>query len=95
MDSSKLARAAELEAQARSLREAAYNERPLPDFWRVGQKARFIRDQDFGFQKGTIATIIEVKDAGKPASEYQVFLTSNDSGRTRFWTTPDEVELVI
>lgn len=94
MDLEKLARAAELEAEASQLRAAVFRGRPLPDFWRVGQKVRFVKSQEYGFQSGDVAEIVDVKDPEIPANKYQVFWTSTDIKTHRYWTTPDEVELV-
>lgn len=94
MDEEKLARADALEAEAERLRDEAFSERPLPNYWRVGQKVRYIKKQEFGFVLGAIATIIKVRDPDIPAAEYNVFWTTNDGAHGRYWTTPDEVELV-
>lgn len=94
MDRPKLDRAAQLEAEARQLRKQAYDERPLPAHWEVGQKVRTLADKEWAWNAGDVMTIVELRDRGKPASEYQVFWTAHASGKGRYWTTPDEVELV-
>jgi len=91
---SKLAEAMELEAKAARLRKEAFDERPLPDFWRVGQKVRFLDAKEWAWNAGTVATVVEVRDRSVPAKDYQVFWTSTRPGEHKFWTTPDEVELV-
>lgn len=88
MDEKKLARAAQLEAEASRLRQEAFDERPLPKKWRVGQKVRYLRDEEWAWCKGAIAAIIEVRDQ-------TVFYTSFDGGKThRLYTTPSDVELI-
>jgi hypothetical protein len=94
MDSEKLNRAAQLEAEARDLRRQAHAERPLPDFWRVGQKVRTLADKAWAWKAGDVMTITELRDEGTPALDYQVFWTAHAREFGRFWTTPDEVELV-
>lgn len=101
MDSEKLRRASELEAEAVALRKAAFAERPLPDHWRVGDRIRYIRDKEYCCDAGALGVVVDVSPdcAEKRASEYQVFWTCPDSwaktlgGGSKFWTTPDEVEL--
>ena len=70
--------------------------RKLPDKWEVGQRVRFIRDMEWACDKGSEATINEIRyeDKGKSACEYQVFWTSPDDREATWWTTPDDVELV-
>lgn len=92
MDADKLARAAALEAEAAALRRNAFDMRPLPDFWRVGQKVRTLNHKEFAWDAGAVMTVIEVREPHVPASKYQVFFTSGGYGR--YWTTPAEVELV-
>jgi hypothetical protein len=97
VDQAKLDRAAALEAEAAKLRREAFDQRPLPDHWRVGQTVRYLNNQDWAWSAGGIAKIVEIgKDyVGQPAREYAVFWTSSDNGKThRFWTTPSDVELV-
>lgn len=94
-DMARIERARELEAEARQLRKEA--NRKLPDFWRVGQKVRYIRSSEWAFDKGDIAIVTEIREEcrNRPANEYQVFFTRplciSDG---RFWTTPDDVELI-
>ena len=98
MDQTKLKRACELETEAGRLRREAFEERPLPDKWCVGQTVRYLNNQDWAWSKGGTAKIVEIDKAylDRPASEYAVFWTSADDGKThRFWTTPSDVELVI
>lgn len=90
----KNAEAKSLEERARQLRKEAFDERPLPDFWRKGQKVRFLHEKEWAWGAGAVAEVIEVRDGSIPADKYQVFWASQDKGKTRFWTTPDEVELV-
>jgi hypothetical protein len=94
MNMKKIAEAARLEDKAARLREEAFNERPLPDFWRVGQTVRLIRSIEFGYDAGQTAQVVEVRDPTIPASEYQVFWISQRPKQERFWTTPADVELV-
>lgn len=97
MDADKLKRAAELRAEADQLEEDAFNTRPLPDQWRVGQTVRYLSDQEWAWRAGAVAKIIEIDPdhKGRPASEYCVFWTSSDGGKThRYWTTSSDVELV-
>jgi hypothetical protein len=94
MDIKKLDRAKALEAEAAELREQAYAERPLPDFWRVGQKVRFLRSKEFAWNRDDVWEITRVADGTIPANQYQVFWTTPPSGLGTFWTTPDDVELV-
>lgn len=95
----KLARAAELEAEAAKLRQEAFNERPLPDVWRVGQIVRTLSDKEFAWGKGALMYINEIRSEykGTPADRYQVFYTSfvgKDKSSGTFWTTPEDVEFV-
>jgi len=94
VNSAKLIRAAALESEAAALRKQAYDERHLPDFWRRGQKVRTLADKDFAWNAGDVMTIVELRNEGTPANRYQVFWTTHGKGDGRYWTTPDEVELV-
>lgn len=87
-------RAARLEAEAAALRKRAFDDRPLPDFWRVGQRVRLIKDKEWAYPAGTEVEVVKVRDPDTPAKEYQVFWTSTNHGKELYWTTPDEVELV-
>jgi hypothetical protein len=89
-------KAAALRAEADRLEADAFDQRPLPDFWRVGQKVRYLYDKDFAWSAGETATILELDKQGVPAKEYQVFWTGHPKHPEygRFWTTPDEVELI-
>lgn len=86
-----------LRAMANQLEIDAHNERPMPAVWEIGQRVRFIRSQEWAFNKGDESNIVKLRDEdkGKTAREYQVFWTSPDSSQGIFWTTPDDVELVI
>jgi hypothetical protein len=94
MNTEKLARARELEIEANRLRKEAFEERPLPDKWRIGQMVRFIVDKEWAWGAGTVAQIVKTDKSDKPADKYQVFWTSTDPGKHLFWTTPNEVEFV-
>lgn len=85
----------ELEGHAKALRLEAHWQRPLPDFWRVGQTVLYLTHSKWGWDKGNTGVVIDVEQPTKPAEEYQVFFTNVD-GREhpRFWTTPDDVELI-
>lgn len=87
--------------EAAKLRERAdeldmLSERPLPTTWEVGQRVRFVRDKAWMCSKGATGKVIEVKPESKgiSADQYQVFFTSLDGCRGKFWTTPDDVELI-
>lgn len=92
----KLEKAKELREEAKRLEDEAHAERPLPKKWEVGMRVRFLEDADYAWSKGSEATVVEVLEDSKNKSgaEYQVFLTKPDSIRARWWTTPDDVELV-
>lgn len=96
-------RAAMVGAANSEARRAAFANRPLPDHWRVGDRIRYIRDKEHCCDAGALGVVVEVSPecASKSADEYhQVFWTRPDGwantlgGGARFWTTPDEVELV-
>lgn len=88
--------AARLRSEAGRLEQEATQERPLPVAWQVGQRVRYLADKDWGWNKGDIGTIARVRpeDRDKAANEYQVFWV-NFGGTGIYWTTPDDVELVI
>lgn len=91
----KLDRAEALEAEAAKLRQEAFDGRPLPDFWRVGQKVRTLEFKDWAWERGQVGTIIELDRPGTPAREYQVFwITFGGKFKNSYWTTPRDVELV-
>lgn len=73
-------------------------ERCMPDFWRVGQKIRYVNTNEWAWEKGDIAYVVKLRDEyrGRPAKEYQVFYTGdNDPDQPGiYWTTPDDVELI-
>lgn len=89
-----------LESEAKRLRKKAFDNRPLPDFWRVGQTVRLLVDKEWCADAGTLMTIVELDTSTRlnkpeePAKNYQVFWTTPVNGSGQFWTTPDEVELV-
>lgn len=82
------------DTEASRLRKEAFAERKLPDFWRVGQKVKFLCNKEWAWGAGTVAEIVEVLNPKTPADQYQVFWTATNPGKHAFWTTPDEVELV-
>ncbi len=88
----------ELKANAAKREARIFNSRPLPKVWKVGQKVRYIRDSEWAWYKGNIGYVVELRDEykGRPASEYQVFYTCTDKDAKygRFWTTPEDVELI-
>lgn len=94
MSEDRIKLAEKLEAQAKRLRQEAV--RKLPDFWRVGQKVRYLRDSEWAWGEGDIGFVSSLRDEykNKPAQEYQVFYTTSESGYGSFWTTPDDVELL-
>jgi hypothetical protein len=83
-------------------RRNAFDSRPLPDHWRVGDRIRYIRDKEHCCDAGALGVVVAVgpECAEKLAGEYQVFWTCPQGwtntlgGGAKFWTTPDEVELV-
>lgn len=87
MDQDLLKIAEMLESEAKRLRKKAFDNRPLPDFWRVGQKVRLLKTKEWCADAGDVLMIVEVRD-------HNVFWTSPLNGTGRYWTTPDEVELV-
>jgi hypothetical protein len=89
-------RARDLEIEAKRLLKEAHDERPLPDFWRVGQKVRYLRNSEWAWTAGEIGYVESLRPeyTGRPAAQYQVFYTTSPDLRGRFWTTPDDVELV-
>jgi len=96
MDQDLLNIAEMLESEAKRLRKKAFDNRPLPDFWRVGQTVRLIKDKEWCANAGTIMTIVELDAVYtvRQAKNYQVFWTTPINGKGIYWTTPDEVELV-
>ncbi len=93
----KLARAAALEHEAAQLRSEAFEQRRLPDFWRVGQKVRYLTNSDWAWHRGNEGTVVALRDdcKGKPAHEYQVFYTGvGPDCYGQYWTTPSDVELI-
>lgn len=91
-----LLKASELEAEARALRQKAFDERPLPDHWAVGQTVRCIKAVQWGTQKGQVYVINRVRkeDKGKPAAcENQVFWVSPFGDPSSYYSTPEHFEL--
>ncbi len=88
---------AKISALLEEAREA-FNSRPLPKQWKVGQKVRYLRSSEWAWNEGEIAYVVQLRDEykGKKASEYQVFYTGSDKGGKggTYWTTPTDVELV-
>jgi hypothetical protein len=94
MDQDLLNIAEMLESEAKRLRKKAFDNRPLPDFWRVGQTVRLLKDKEWCAGAGTLMTVVELDEFEEPAKNYQVFWTTPINGTGQYWTTPDEVELV-
>lgn len=94
MDQELLNIAEMLENEAKRLRNKAFDNRPLPDFWRVGQIVRLIKDKEWCADAGTLMKIVQLDKPEEPASRYQVFWTTPINGHGVYWTTPDEVELL-
>lgn len=88
----------ELQAKLEKFKKSKFRNRPLPNKWRVGQKVRYITQSEWGWDRGNVAWVIEIRPEYKDkfAGEYQVFYTSyNPEGKGgRYWTTPDDVELI-
>lgn len=101
-DKADAVKAAMVAAVNSEARRAAFANRPLLDHWRVGDRIRYIRDKEHCCDAGALGVVVEVSPecAYKSADEYQVFWTRPDGWaktlgcRAKFWTTPDEVELV-
>lgn len=93
MDQEILRQAKQHRAEAERLEELAFDTRPLPNYWKVGQLVRMLHDQEWAWSKGDIMKITKLGDPGTPAKDYQVFWTSPLEGGGSFWTTPDDVEL--
>lgn len=94
-DKNRIKQAEELERQAAELRKQA--KRKLPDFWRVGQKVRYLDHKEWAWVKGETAVVCKLREEYKktPGDEYQVFYTRNPKFEVGgYWTTPDDVELV-
>ena len=97
MDQDKIAQAEAMEKEARRLRFSAFSERRLPDFWREGQKVRYLNDRQWCWKKGETGVVIKVPKEfiGKLASEPQWFITSGGKWYPgRHHTTPSDVELM-
>lgn len=95
MDQEKLRKAQQLRDKAEDLEREAFNERPLPDFWRVGQKVRMLNDEEWAWGKGNIMVISKVSSPHLPASHNQViYLSTLEDGWGSFYATPKDVELV-
>jgi len=93
-----LVRARTLREEAAAIEKAAFEARPLPDKWRVGQTVRYLRSIEYGPNRGSLGYVqrLREEDADKdiPAKDYQVFWTGPKDKSSTFWTTPDDVELV-
>jgi hypothetical protein len=93
-----LVQATKLEAEAARLRKQAFEERCMPDFWRIGQRVRYITDSEYAWCRGDIAQIVgfhyRYLEGTIPANEYQVFFTGHLSSSAKYWTTPSDVELI-
>ncbi len=90
-------KAVEIEVLAADIREIAKKVRKLPDHWKVGQKVRALKDEEWAWSKGDILTIVEFHrdypEGSLPADHYQVFYTARENGSGRCWTVPEQVEL--
>lgn len=91
-----LLRSQALRDEAAKIERAAFDARPLPDKWRVGQIVRQVRGEGLGLPRGTIAYVHRLSDdcASKAATEYQVFWIGPKDKSSTWWTTPADVELV-
>ena len=91
----RLERAKELREEADRLE--AEEVRLMPDKWEIGMRVRFLRSAEWAWSKGTEATVIKLDESckGRRGDEYQVFWTEPDGGGATWWTTPDDVELVM
>lgn len=86
-----------LERMATHIRSTAFNDRPLPDFWRVGQKVRLITSKEWCGDAGQEFYICKVKWAAEPAhsSNNTIWITpSLLTEEGKYWTSPHEIELV-
>lgn len=94
--SDKLKIAQKMREEANRLEIEAHCERNLPKKWKVGMRVRFLNSQEWGWAKGSEATVKKLSDEcdKKAGHEYQVFWTVPDSGFGIWWTTTDDVELV-
>lgn len=90
-----LNKAALLERRAKLIREKAFNERKLPDYWRVGQLVRMLKYQEWSWSKGDIMKVCEVPYPDVPAAEAPRFYVAprRNPLQMRFYCTPDDVEL--
>lgn len=82
----------------KDLRVEAFKNRPLPEFWELGQKVRYLSDSEWSWSKGSTGYVTRLwpEYKNKPAHEYQVFHTGlGEDKYGLFWTTPDDVELVV
>jgi hypothetical protein len=91
----RLSQAKELRAQAERLEAEAV--RPLPKKWKTGMRVRFIDHREWAWARGSEATVVRLGDECKNrrGDEPQVFWTEPDGGGALWWTTPDDVELVL
>jgi hypothetical protein len=70
--------------------------------WRVGQKVKYVKTQDWGPSKGSTGRIVQMQDTAygegnsanrpmpKNPNDYCVFWVGGSSGAA-YWTTPDDV----
>lgn len=110
MNQYKLDRAVELEDEADELRKQAFEERLLPDHWKIGQIVRLIKDKERCAGRNSIAVVTDVSEicsSIEANSHLNVFWITPLNGRDKwnsfeelrnkygcFYTTSDEVELV-
>ncbi|MBI1313671.1 hypothetical protein GC176_20455 [bacterium] len=92
-----LNRAHALREEAERIEKEAHANRPLPKYWKRGQKVRYLRSIEWGPDRGSIGFVHGLRDSvQKPAAEYQVFYTGPSlRASPSYWTTPDDVELVV
>jgi hypothetical protein len=81
----------------RRLRSLEMSPKILPKTWQVGHKVRMLADNDFGWNKGDIMYIVDIRDEYRntPADRYQVFYTNHSTDvrdDRRFWATPNDVD---
>ena len=61
MDQDLLKIAEMLESEAKRLRKKAFDNRPMPDSWRVGQKVRLLKNKEWCADAGDVLMIVEVR----------------------------------
>lgn len=85
-----------LEQRAKYIREKAFEERPLPDFWRVGQLVRMLKDQEWCWNRGNILVVSQVRFPKALAADADFFYVSprgKNPMNMYFYCTPSDVEL--